>query len=177
MTEPVLETDRLILRPPRLEDFESYAEFFADEPSTRYLAGVLDRDGAWKHFTDLAASWFLYGDGKFSIVEKVSGRWVGRVGPGRVPGVEELEVGWSLASEFRRKGYAREAAAAALNHVFDGRGCGQVAHCIRPENTASSRLAADLGAKLSRASVQLTFYPAPVDIWTSRADEWKARRA
>ena len=34
-----IETPRLILRPPRMEDFDAWAEFQADEEATRFIGG------------------------------------------------------------------------------------------------------------------------------------------
>jgi RimJ/RimL family protein N-acetyltransferase len=41
--EPILETDRLILRPPIGEDFEPWAAFAADEETMAHLGGVQTR--------------------------------------------------------------------------------------------------------------------------------------
>src|SRR5690606_16389669 len=78
---PTLETERLILRPPALEDFDAYAAFMADEQATRFLGGVQSRSVAWRGFATLGGSWALLGYGMFSVIEKSSGRWVGRLGP------------------------------------------------------------------------------------------------
>ena len=45
---PVIETERLILRPPRLEDLDGWAAFMADEEASRHLGGVQGRSGAWR---------------------------------------------------------------------------------------------------------------------------------
>ncbi|MFZ5661432.1 MAG: hypothetical protein ACOY9B_01720 [Pseudomonadota bacterium] len=41
-----IETERLILRVPRIEDFERYAELLGDEEAARYIGGHLPRAAA-----------------------------------------------------------------------------------------------------------------------------------
>ena len=38
-----LETPRLILRPPQLEDLDAWAEMMADEPTARFIGGTAPR--------------------------------------------------------------------------------------------------------------------------------------
>jgi RimJ/RimL family protein N-acetyltransferase len=74
-----LETPRLVLRPTRREDFDAYASFLADEPSARYLGGTQPRPVAWRSFLALAGAWAIQGFAMFSVIDKATGRWIGRV--------------------------------------------------------------------------------------------------
>ena len=170
---PTLETERLILRAPRLEDFEAHAAFYGDEEATRFIGGVKSRAQAWRHFTEAAGDWSLHGFDKFVVVEKATGRWVGRVGPKHIFDIENLEVGWNIAREFWRRGYAREAAAAAIDFVFS-LGEVRVVHCIDPNNEASRRLAAQLGSKVYDTRVAISDAALPMDIWELKATDWRA---
>ena len=105
-----LETDRLILRPPRIEDFEPWVEFAADPETTRFLGGPQPRAVVWRNFLTLVGAWQIQGFAMFSVLEKASGRWMGRIGPWKPEGWPGTEVGWSLAREFWGQGYALEAA-------------------------------------------------------------------
>src|SRR5690606_17152865 len=78
---PTLETARLILRPPREEDLDGWAELMGDEETARYIGGPMTRSAAWRTMATMAGSWQLKGFGMFSVVEKETGRWIGRVGP------------------------------------------------------------------------------------------------
>src|SRR4030095_324298 len=76
-----LETDRLILRMWRLEDFEPYAKMCADPEIMRYLGGrTFDRLEAWRHMAFIVGHWDLLGYGHFSVGEKSRGKFAGRVG-------------------------------------------------------------------------------------------------
>ena len=55
MDGPVLQTERLILRPTRAEDFEPWAAFMADEAATRFIGGAQPRATAWRGFLSMVA--------------------------------------------------------------------------------------------------------------------------
>lgn len=57
MKVKVLESDRLILRPPVAEDFESFAAMFADVEVTRHIGGVLERAEVWARFLRDCGHW------------------------------------------------------------------------------------------------------------------------
>ncbi|HVL21560.1 MAG TPA: N-acetyltransferase, partial [Amaricoccus sp.] len=57
---PRLETQRLVLRAPRLADFEPYAAFFASERA-RWEDGPLSRSEAWREFATATGCWTLRG--------------------------------------------------------------------------------------------------------------------
>lgn len=67
----------------------------------------------------VAGSWSLLGFGMFSVLERDTGRWVGRVGPLHPDGWPGDEVGWGIARGAWGRGYATEAAAAAMEWSFD----------------------------------------------------------
>ena len=76
-----LETPRLILRPPRMEDFEAWAAFLEDEVATKFIGGLQPRATAWRTFMCMCGAWAMTGVAMFSVIEKSSGKWVGRLGP------------------------------------------------------------------------------------------------
>ena len=85
------------------------------------------------------------------MVEKSSGRWIGRLGPWTPESWPGTEVGWGLAREAQGKGYATEGATAAIDWAFDHLGWTEVINCIDPENLASAKVAAALHASLARS--------------------------
>ena len=76
------------MRPPTQDDFDAFAAMAEDEDTMRFIGGTAARDQAWRVMAMLAGSWALLGYGMFSVIEKDSGRWIGRVGPWR-PGGEQ----------------------------------------------------------------------------------------
>jgi RimJ/RimL family protein N-acetyltransferase len=93
-----IETERLILREiDPVRDFESWAKTLADERTVRYLDGkVLDRALAWRNMAAIIGHWEIRGYGFFSVEEKATGEWVGRVGPWYPEGWPEPEIGWTI---------------------------------------------------------------------------------
>ena len=178
MDGPTLETARLILRPQRPEDFEAWAAFMADETATRFIGGAQTRSQAWRGFMSVAGAWAMSGFSMFSVVEKQSGRWVGRLGPWMPAEWPGTEVGWGVIRECWGRGYAVEGAAAAIDWAFDSLGWTEVIHCIDPANAASQSVARRLGSTVrDRGRLPAPYDEADVDIWAQTHQAWRARRA
>jgi RimJ/RimL family protein N-acetyltransferase len=126
---PTIETARLILRPPKMEDFAPFAAFMGDEAS-RFVGGPQPRSAAWRTWLAIAGAWSLQCISMFSWIEKASGRWVGQGGPWLPEGWPGPEVGWLTAQDAQRNGYAKEATSAAISWAFDNLGWSEVTHCI-----------------------------------------------
>lgn len=172
-----IDTARLILRPTRYEDFNAWAEFMADADSTRYLGGIQPRSVAWRTMMTMAGAWYLQHPSMFSVIEKASGRWVGRLGPWMPEGWPGTEVGWGIIRECWGRGYAVEGARAAIDWAFDHFGWSEVIHVIGTGNHASQAVARKLGSR-NRGPGHL---PAPlenevVEIWGQTRSEWRARQ-
>jgi RimJ/RimL family protein N-acetyltransferase len=171
---PVLETERLILRPPQEADFPAWTEFAGDEETNRYLGGVQAPSVAWRSMASLVGSWVLRGFAMFSMIEKSTGQWVGRTGPWSPHGWPGTEVGWGVARSCWNKGYAAEAARASMDFAVDRLGWTDIIHTIDPANVASQALAKKLGS-VNRGPGQLPppFQDKPVDVWGQTAADWK----
>ena len=126
---PTLQTARLVLRPTAKEDLDGFATLIGDPESARFIGGVQSRSMAWRAMHAMAGSWALQGYAMFSVLERTTGRWVGRVGPWMPDGWPGTEVGWGVLREFWGRGYATEAAEAAVDWAFDHLGWTRVIHC------------------------------------------------
>ena len=174
---PTIETNRLILRVPEQRDLDGWAAFLGDEESARFLGGVQPRATAWRSMATMTGSWALKGFGMFSVIEKASGRWVGRLGPWQPEGWPGTEVGWGILREHWGKGYATEGATAAIDWAFDALGWDDVIHCIDPENLGSIGVAERLGSKnRGPGRIPPPFEHHRVDIWGQSRSEWLSRR-
>jgi len=173
---PVLETERLILRCPEEADLDGFAAMMADPEAMRFMGGVVSRTVAWRTIATLAGAWAIGGFGMFSVIEKASGRWIGRVGPWRPEGWPGPEVGWSLAPSAWGRGYATEAAQACLDFAFDRLGWDEVIHVIDPANGPSQAVAARLGSHYLRPG-RLPDLDLDLDVWGQSRAEWRAEAA
>ncbi len=148
MNEVRLETERLILRMFREDDFEAYARFCADAEVMRYIGGKpYSRLESWRHMAYLIGHWHLLGYGHWAVEEKASGDFIGRIGFLNPAGWPGFEIGWTLGREYWGKGYAIEGARRALEYAFTEMGRDRVISLIHPENKASIRVAERLGEK------------------------------
>ena len=169
-----LETPRLILRPPRLEDFDAWALFLEDEVATKFIGGRQVRATAWRTFMGMCGCWYMTGVAMFSVIEKATGKWVGRLGPWNPEGWPAPEVGWGIAREHWGKGYATEGAAAAMDYAVDVLGWTDIIHCIHVDNLASQGVAKRLGSShRGRVTMPYPYEDVPVDAWGQSASEWK----
>ena len=124
----------------------------------------------------MAGAWSMTGFGMFSVLETLTGRWIGRVGPWRPEGWPGPEVGWGIIPQAQGQGFAVEAATASIDWAFGHLGWTEVIHCIDPANAPSQGVARRLGSRLRGQG----FMPAPfddhaVEIWGQTRDEWAAR--
>lgn len=146
---PTLETERLVLRPNRAEDFEAYARFYEGERSV-HRGGPLNRLMAWRYFTHEIGHWAIRGYGFFAMEEKATGAYCGQVGPYYPEGWVEPEIGWLLMDGFEGRGLATEGALRTRAWAYGTLGWTTAISLIRVANTASRRLAERLGATLER---------------------------
>ena len=141
---PRIETERLTLRPYRLDDWERFAAFYESD-AARYVGGPLRRQRIWNGFLADVGSWELFGFGYRALEETASGVHVGNVGLSHPPHFPEREIGWTVFPEFQRRGFATEAALAARRFACGPLGWTGAVSYIDRENAASIALARRLG--------------------------------
>jgi len=154
---PTINTARLTLRAMRSEDFDRYAQIWADPDVTHFVGGKpKSRSEAWSSFLTNAGHWHMTGVGQWCIEEHGSKRMVGQVGffnAARGLGDDfdlHPEAGWVLAREAQGRGLGAEAAVAA-HDWFDRVVTGPIVCMIDPVHRKSLRLAQNLGYKVLRA--------------------------
>ena len=141
---PVLDTDRLRLRAPVLEDFAYYAGIVCG-PRGRHVLEVPDREAAWLDFAQMIASWLLRGHGLWTIEDR-QGAVQGFVLIGFEPGDHEPELGFLLREGAEGRGIATEAARAARDWAYASAGLTTLVSTIDHDNARSCALAERLGA-------------------------------
>ncbi len=141
---PVIETERLRLRAPRIEDFDAYAEIATGERGIHILEDQT-REAAWLDFTQMVATWMLRGHGLWTVETRADTALAGFVLLGFEPGDHEPELGYMFLQAAEGKGYAFEAAEAARRYGTETLALPSLVSTIDPENTRSIRLAERLG--------------------------------
>ncbi len=149
---PTLETERLTLRGHRAGDFADCFAMWSDPEVTRNIGGKpSSRQQTWMRMLTYIGHWSLSGFGYWAIEEKATGKYIGDVGfadfrRATAASMSDVpEMGWALAAAFHGRGYATEAARAAVawadGHVESPR----TVCMIDCENAASVRVAEKCG--------------------------------
>ena len=158
---PILETPRLVLRPPAEEDLEHFVALGADPEVMRYIGGgktqTRDEAAAWfdRHFRVGREGFPGYPGlpGCLVATTKAGGAWVGLaflipmnpVHAAAVQGGPFIEVGYRLARAHWGKGYATEAAAALLCYGFVNLNLSLITAIAHARNVASNRVIQKIG--------------------------------
>lgn len=152
MEIPQLRTERLILRGHRREDYPAFARMWADPEVARFISGApLTDEEAWAKYMRALGHWALVGYGFWSVHEKNGGARVGETGFLDVhraiepPLTGMPEMGWAFDRPAQGKGYATEAARAALAWGEGYFGKTRFCCIIAPDNAASLNVAAKTG--------------------------------
>jgi RimJ/RimL family protein N-acetyltransferase len=148
MKEIRLETERLLLRWFREDDFARYVEIATDPEVMSFLGGQQTSFEAWRAMAAHIGHWYFFGYGVFAVEEKLTGKMIGRIGFMNPPGWPGFELGWTLARDSWGKGYATEGARRALQYAFTEMNRDHVISCIAPANVSSIRVAERLGEKV-----------------------------
>lgn len=174
---PQLETDRLLLREWRKEDFEPIAGFLADPDVTRWLSGEpLSRTDAWRSHCAVIGQWYLRGYGFWAVERKSDRALIGRIGLNNPEGWPGLEVAWTLGKPYWGAGYASEAARAAMNFGFLTQPVERLISVIHVDNKPSQAVAQRIGeTKGERREIVMGGKAFPTDIWHISRDDWMRR--
>lgn len=139
-----LRTSRLLLRPWRDEDIAAFAEMSADPAVMEYLPPA---GAAW--VARVRAHWDQYGFGQWVVEIPGEASFIGVVGLGVVafeaPFTPAVDVAWRLAPPYWSRGYATEAAKAALDYGFAELGLKEIVALTIPANQRSRRVMERLG--------------------------------
>jgi RimJ/RimL family protein N-acetyltransferase len=156
---PIVETERLILRGHRPDDFENCVALWADPVVTRYIGGKpFSAEEVWARLLRYVGHWTLLGFGFWAIEDKAAGSFVGELGFADFkrsidPPLDMPELGWVLASNAHGKGYATEAVRAAIGWGEQHFGPIQTTCIIDPENHPSLRVAEKCGYRETRRAI------------------------
>ena len=179
-----IRTERLDLRRFDMDDVDALASVFAQEDVWRYPYGrAFSRLETEAFLEAQIAHWDAVGFGLWLTLERMTGRAVGYVGlsvPTFLPEIlPAVEVGWRLDPSVWGRGYATEAASAALEEAFTTLGLNEVCSVPQADNPASVRVAERLGLRLDRlVDIDANERRGPVVgmLFVVKRHEWLAQR-
>ena len=160
---PVLQTERLLLRPPQPADLGAFSAYFQSDRA-RFTGGQPDPILAWSRFCTTLGHWVLRGYGIFVMLDRATGEAVGAAGPFFPEGWPEPEIAWQIwRPEYEGGGYAGEAARATRAHAYRDLGWRSAVSLIAPDNARSRRLAERLGCRYEGDHPHPHF--GPLQVW------------
>lgn len=148
-------TERLLLRRFALDDLDALAAVFAKIEVWQFPFGRAFTRAETQGFLETqVAHWDTCGVGCWLVVERANDRVIGYAGlsvPTFLPEVlPALEVGWRFDPEVWGRGFATEAARAALTEAFTTLGLDEVCSIPQSDNGASVRVAERIGMHRER---------------------------
>ena len=149
----MLRTERLVLRQLEPHDADFIVALLNDPDFLRFIGdrGVRNADDGRRYISDgPAASYERNGFGLYLVERLADGRAIGICGLLRREGLDDPDLGFAFLPEFRGRGYAREAAAAAISHGRDAAGLNRLLAITSLHNHRSMRLLEDLGFSSDR---------------------------
>ncbi len=145
MMQPI-ETERLILRAPKPEDWEAFQPFALSERAEG-IGGPFTLGKAWRTFATEMGHWAIHGYGMWIVTKKGDDKAIAMIGPWTPADWPENEVGWMVFDPaLEGTGIAAEAARAAVDHAYSVLDWDTVVSYVGEGNMRSAALAERLGA-------------------------------
>ena len=146
----ILRTQRCIVREMTPEDVDEFYEIYKEPSITAHMEGLYPERAQEidyiKKYIKNVYEFFEYG--LWTVVEKQSGKIIGRAGISWREETKAVELGYVIAKPFQRQGYAYEVCCAILKYAYDELEMKQVAAYIKKENEASRALCRKLEFEL-----------------------------
>lgn len=149
---PVLDTPRLTLRAPKMDDLPTLTAFYASARS-HMVGGPQDATGAFNKIASRIGHWALLGYGIWHVDARDNGDFLGWVGVMNPPGWHEPELAWTVFAQAEGKGVAFEAASAARAYAAQHLNVDSPISYIHADNDRSRALAERLGATHERDGI------------------------
>jgi len=145
----MLETERLILRQWKDADLPKFSALNCDAQVMEFFPSILSEQESNRMAAKIQQLINKQGWGFWAVEEKTSEEFIGFVGLHKVrtnlPFYPNVEIGWRLAKPFWQKGYATEAAIAAMNYAFETLELKQVISFTAVTNLRSQAVMKKLG--------------------------------
>jgi len=145
-------------------------------PEVMDTMGPFDRPRAAARLEANEREWAERGYGLMAVIERVTGRFLGRSGLKYWPQLDETEVGWVLRTDAWGHGYATEAGAGCVEWGFRTLDLTYLIAMIQPRNVRSIGVAERLGMRRIRedrlGEIEVVVYAIDASV---RADRERGR--
>ncbi len=146
----ILETERLFLREMTPNDAENAYRLNLDWDVVKYTGdkpfkSIVEA----KHFLEAYDHYKIYGFGRWAVIEKLTGEFVGWCGLKYTPELDEHDIGFRLMKKYWNKGYATESAKACVDYGFSKLNLTEIVGRAMKVNTGSLRVLEKIGLAYS----------------------------
>jgi RimJ/RimL family protein N-acetyltransferase len=152
---PTLTTSRLKLRGWREEDREPFAAMNADPRVMAFLLAPLSRSKSDALVDRIEESFTDGGYGLWAVERRDTGAFIGFTGLSlatfEAPFTPAVEIGWRLAADHWRRGFATEAATESLRFGFDTLGLPEIVSFTAKTHVRSCRVMERIGMTRDRS--------------------------
>lgn len=171
--DPILTTERVLLRAMAVEDAGLLRRIFSDPVAMQHYPGTKDDEETlrWIEWTQL--NYKEHGIGLWIVQRRADGAFLGQCGlvPQTVDGTFEVEIGYLFVREHWHQGYATEAAAACRDWGFLYLSVQRLISLIAPKNAPSRRVATRVGMHLDRRTTSRHGFP--INVFSIQREDWE----
>lgn len=145
----ILETNRLILREYKLDDFNDLYKILSDPITMSHYPKPYDEEGTKRWINWCIESYKQNGFGLWAVILKETNSLIGDCGISmqKIDGVWLPEVGYHINKDYWRNGYAKEAGLAVIKWAFENTNYNTLYSYMTKENVPSYKTAESLGMK------------------------------
>ncbi|WP_075717951.1 GNAT family N-acetyltransferase [Roseburia sp. 499] len=140
----VIETDRCFLREMTMEDLDALYQLYEEPEITRYMEGLYEDREKEEEYTRAYINnmYRFYGYGMWLVIEKETGKIIGRAGLNNVDihGEPALEMGYMVGKPYQNQGYATEVCEGILQFAAEATEFKMINCLIQKENVKSVHL-------------------------------------
>jgi [ribosomal protein S5]-alanine N-acetyltransferase len=148
----IIETPRLLLRPHAETDLRDALAVLGDPETMNFYPSPYSENEVAAAIRSSIETYRLHGYGRFAVIEKASGHYVGDCGITiqDIDGAKEHEVGYRIGKARWGRGYAHEAAAAVVQYGFETLALSRLCSYMASDHLQSRRVAEKLGMVLEK---------------------------
>lgn len=143
----ILETERCIIRETTVEDVDEFYRIYAEPSITYYMEPLYETPEEERAYAQdyIDKVYSFYGYGMWSVINKATGRVMGRAGLSWREGYDIPELGFVIETAYQRKSYAYEVCLAIVKYGAEELGFEKIQALVKEENKASVKLCQKLG--------------------------------
>ena len=152
-----IETERLIIRPFRMEDLEASYEMNLDAEVSKFTGdgGIVSKKEIERRIIeDVFGDYKKHGFGRLAVELKGENKFIGFTGLKYLPDMDEVDIGFRFMKKYWGKGIATESANACIKFGFENLELNKIIGLVLPENIASIRVLKKLGFEYEKEFIE-----------------------